>query len=81
MKCLITDKTSKKIRHDALSETVRFYSIVFCYVLADKYGFGKFKLHQILKSVTTLAEEINENRIQLDELKEVLNDEYDVIIK
>jgi hypothetical protein len=50
-------------------------------VLADKYGFGKFKLHQILKSVTTLAEEINENRIQLDELKEVLNDEYDVIIK
>ena len=49
--------------------------------LADKYGFGKFKLHQILKTVTNLTEEIIADEISLDDLNKVLYEEYDVEIK
>lgn len=81
MKCLANNRSAKRIESESIDKAVRFYAVVFAYVLADKYGFGKFKLHQILKTVTTLAEEINEGRISLDELKDVLNEEYDVIIR
>lgn len=59
----------------------RFYAIVFCYILADKYGFGKFKLHQILKTVTNLTEKIIADEISLEDLNKVLYEEYDVEIK
>ena len=52
MKCLANSATAERLKERVRKETIRFYAIVFCYVLADKYGFGKFKLHQILKTVT-----------------------------
>lgn len=78
MKCLANSATAERLRERVRKETIRFYAIVFCYVLADKYGFGKFKLHQILKTVTNLTEEIIANEISLDDLNKVLYEEYDV---
>lgn len=81
MKCLANSATAERLKERVRKETIRFYAIVFCYVLADKYGLGKFKLHQILKTVTNLTEEIIENEISLDDLNKVLYEEYDIEIK
>lgn len=80
MKCLAHERTSKSIESRVRKQTVEFYATLFAYVLADKYGFGKKKLHQVLKSVVNLAEEIADDDIKLGELKQVLTEEYDVII-
>nr|DAS66608.1 MAG TPA: hypothetical protein [Caudoviricetes sp.] len=81
MKCLANSATAERLRERVRKETIRFYAIVFCYVLADKYGFGKFKLHQILKTVTNLTEEIIANEVSLEDLNKVLYEDYDVEIK
>lgn len=81
MKCLANDRTAKALENKARKQSIEFFSVLFAYVLADKYGFGKQKLHQVLKTVIKLAEEIADDDIKLEELKEVLNEEYDVIFK
>lgn len=81
MKCLANDGSAKAIEKRIRLQTIEFYAVLFAYTLADKYGFGKKKLHQVLKTVTSLAEELADDDIKISELKEVLADEYDVIFK
>lgn len=81
MKCLANSATAERVKERVRKETIRFYAIVICYVLADEYGFSKFKLHRFLKAITDLTEEIIADEISLDDLNKVLYEEYDVKIE
>lgn len=78
MKCAANDKSFKALRKRVSFDTTRFIIIIVFYVLADKYRFGKTKLKQILRSVESLTEEIQDSEIKLEELADVLRDEYDI---
>ena len=49
-------------------------------MLTDKYGIGKQKIHQILKTFVSLTEELAGDEIKLAEIKETLLEEYDIDI-
>ena len=81
MKCLANDRSARVLVRRTREEVVQYYAILFSYVLADKYGFGQKKLHQILKTVVSLSEEIGDDEIKLEELEQVLNEEYNIIVR
>lgn len=78
MKVNIKDKSAKKMRDMIARETIFMYSIVFAYVLADKYGNGKKRIQQILKTVQKIIEEVYSGDISLEEMKDMLKEEYDI---
>ena len=91
MKCLATNSQIKKIKSEMETEykqredifrkqTIEFYATVFVIVLTDKYGIGKQKIHQILKTFVSLTEELAGDEIKLAEIKETLLEEYDIDI-
>ena len=79
MKRAANDRTYKQIQKNAFDDMAEYLSVAFTYVLADKYQFGKAKLQQVLESVAKLSDEVNENRISLNDMKEMLYQEYDII--
>ena len=88
MKCLATNSQIKKIKSEIETEYKQREDIfrkqaiatVFVLVLTDKYGIGKQKIHQILKTFVSLTEELAGNEIKLAEIKETLLEEYDIDI-
>lgn len=79
MKRAANDRTYKQIQKNVFDDMAEYLSVAFTYVLADKYQFGKAKLQQVLESVAKLSYEVNENRISLNDMKEMLYQEYDII--
>ncbi len=83
MKCLKSsnDTVGMKIRRECVKETTRFMLIVLASVLTDKYGFGKVKVQQVMKSIIDRADSINQGYIDLSDLEQILKDEYGIEVR
>lgn len=55
--------------------------IAMASVLTDKYGYGRQKVQQIIRSIEDRADSINKGYINLDDLEEILRDEYGIVIQ
>lgn len=60
--------------------TVKMMSEVIAYVLADKYGFGHQKLHQVIKSLEYASDSIVNGYMSLEDIESVLKNEHDIIV-
>lgn len=79
MKCVASNnKLSKEIRKQTTDTNVHTLMVSFASVLTDKYGYGKEKTMQILKSVCDRADSINKRYCKIEDLERVLKDEYDI---
>lgn len=82
MKCLASTSNSEalKIKQKAVKAACKFMLVTTASVLTDKYGFGKQKVQQILKSIEDRADSINQGYINLDDLEQILLEEYGIKI-
>ena len=83
MKCLASQAKSEaeKIKRNAVYNSTRVILIALASVLTDKYGYGRQKAHQVIRSIEDRADSINKGYIKLDDLEEVLRDEYGIVIQ
>lgn len=83
MKCYANSKKSEFDRgfKKGVIFAVRMMSVVICYVLADKYGFGHQKLKQIAASLNYTADSVVKGYISLEDLETVLKEEHDITIQ
>lgn len=83
MKCLASQPKSEaeKIKWNAVYNSTRVILIALASVLTDKYGYGRQKVHQVIRSIEDRADSINKGYIKLDDLEEVLRDEYGIVIQ
>ncbi len=79
MNCLANNKSfSKDLRKSTTDTNVHTMLVSFASVLTDKYGYGKEKTIQILKSVFDRADSITKGYCNIKELEKVLDEEYDI---
>ena len=80
MNCIASQSKSEaiKIKQRAVSAATRFMWVATASVLTDKYGFGKQKIKQVMKSIEDRADSINKGYISLQELEDILDEEYDI---
>ena len=69
---------SQKFKERAAINATRFILVATASVLTDKYGFGKQKVQQIIKSIEDRADSINKGYINIEDLEQILLDEYDI---
>lgn len=80
MKCVASNKSlSNQIRKQTTDTNVHTLLVSFASVLTDKYGYGKEKTMQILKSVFDRADSIVKGYCKIEDLEAVLKEEYDII--
>ena len=79
MNCVASNKgLSSEIRKQTTDTNVHTLLVSFASVLTDKYGYGKEKTMQILKSVCDRADSIDKGYCKIEELERVLKEEYDI---
>lgn len=79
MNCVASNKgLSKQIRNSATDLSVHTLLVSFASVLTDKYGYGKQKTMQILKSTCDRADSLNKGYCDIEDLERVLKEEYDI---
>jgi hypothetical protein len=80
MKCVASNKKlSSEIRKETTDTNVHTLLVSFASVLTDKYGYGKEKTMQILKSVFDRADSIVKGYCKIEDLETVLKEEYDIV--
>jgi hypothetical protein len=78
MKCLANKSTELKVREKTVKQVVRIMCVVVASILTDKYGFGKAKTQQILKSMQDRADSLLKGYANIEDFEKVLNEEYDI---
>ena len=80
MKCNCNNKTidRRKGYKEGVADTVRKMSVIICYVLADKYGFGHKKLSQVISSLTYASDSVVNGFVDIRDFEKVLKEEHDI---
>lgn len=78
MKCLANEKQEKKVRQKTIEQVARFMYIVVASIVTDKYGYGKAKTEQLLKSIAERADSVIKGYASIEDFEKVLNEEYDI---
>ena len=83
MKCNCNNKTidRRKGYKEGVNDTVSKMSIIICYVLADKYGFGHKKLKQVISSLTYASDSVVKGFVNVSDFAKVLKEEHDIEIE
>lgn len=66
------------ITNSSESATLRFFIISVASILTDKFGIGKQKVTQIIKSIMCRADDILNNKISGSDIEKLLKDKYDI---
>jgi ribosomal protein S25 len=66
---------------EGVSDTVQKMSVIICYVLADKYGFGHKKLQQVVSSLNYATDSVVKGLVNINDFAKVLKDEHDIEVK
>ena len=76
----LTPKSSeyKKLQSDVYAKTSKFFAIVTASVLTDKLGFNESKTKAVLSQIEERADSIVKGYMSLDDLEEVLKEEYNI---
>ena len=66
---------------EGVADTVQKMSVIICYVLADKYGFGHKKLQQVVSSLNYASDSVVKGLVNIKDFAKVLKDEHDIEIE
>lgn len=82
MKCNCGNKSidRRKGYQHGVADTVQKMSVIICYVLADKYGFGHKKLQQVISSLNYASDSVVKGLVKIEDFAKVLKEEHDVEI-
>lgn len=81
MKCLANKKSEKKVREQTIEYVSKFMYIIVASIVTDKYGYGKQKTEQLLKSIQDRADTVLKGYASIEDFEKVLNEEYDIYFK
>lgn len=81
MKCAANPKVEKNIREKTIEGTSRILYIIVASIVTDKYGYGKQKTEQLLKSIQDRADSVLKGYASIEDFEKVLNEEYDIWFK
>lgn len=81
MKCAANKVTEKKIRQNTIEQVARFMYIVVASIVTDKYGYGKQKTEQLLKSIAERSDSVIKGYASIEDFEKVLNEEYDIYFR
>ena len=83
MKCNCNNKTidRRKGYKEGVADTVQKMSVIICYVLADKYGFGQQKLNQVIASLTYASDSVVKGLVDIRDFENVLKEEHGIEIE
>lgn len=70
MKCAANKTTEKKIRQHTIEQVARFMTIIVASIVTDKYGYGKQKTEQLLKSIMDRAESVIKGYANIEDIAE-----------
>lgn len=60
---------------------IKAATAIMMYVMREKFGFGTKRLTRLWDEVSSLSEEMIDGRVKLDEITDVLLNEYGIDIK
>lgn len=72
------EKAYRDGRNQGIKESVTFFAHVGLLFLADKRGWKTRSLDQYVKYMIKYSEMFNSNDVTLDDIKQILKDEYDI---
>ena len=78
MKCLANKTAEKKVRQTTIKEVSKFMLIIVASIVTDKYGYGKQKTLQLLKSIEDRADSVIKGYVRIEDFEKVLAEEYDI---
>lgn len=76
-----TQADVNKARKQATDQGVAAATAIVMFVLREKFGFGKVRLTRFWNEVNSLAEDVSSGEVKLDDIMDVLRDEYDIEIR
>lgn len=68
----------QKAKKTAVQEAIRYHNVLTFTVLGDKYGWDYKKLHEFWKHIEDLSDSLNEGYVDFNDLRHVLEEEYQV---
>ena len=68
----------KKAKREAVMEAIRYQNILVFTVLGDKYGWDHKKMHEFWQHINDLSDSLNLGFINFNDLRHVLDEEYQV---
>lgn len=81
MKCAANKAVEKKIRETTINQVAKFMYIIVASIVTDKYGYGKQKTEQLLKSIQDRADSVIKGYASIEDFEKVLNEEYNIYFK
>lgn len=81
MKCLANKKSEKKVREQTVEYVAKWMYIIVASIVTDKYGYGKQKTEQLLKSISDRADSVLKGYANIEDFEKVLNEEYNIYFR
>ena len=81
MKCLANKVSEKKVRQNTIKEVSHFMAVIVASIVTDKYGYGKQKTQQLLKSIMDRADSVIQGYANIEDFEKVLAEEYDIYFR
>ena len=81
MKCLANKKSEKKVREQTVEYVAKWMYIIVASIVTDKYGYGKQKTEQLLKSISDRADSVLKGYASIEDYEKVLNEEYNIYFR
>lgn len=78
MKCLANKVSERKVRQNTIKEVAHFMAVIVASIVTDKYGYGKQKTEQLLKSIMDRADSVTKGYARIEDFEKVLAEEYDI---
>jgi hypothetical protein len=71
----------KRSNKQVLKKLADDYSAVLALCLRDRLGFGRLRAHRFLVGVTQMFEDLNADRLSLEDIKQTIDEELGIKIK
>jgi len=82
---LITVDEANRIMYQNCTKLVKKladdYSAVVAFTLHDKLGFGRTRSHKFLAAVMTMFDDVQAERLSIDDIRKTIEEEIGVVIK
>lgn len=75
-----TQMDIKRAKSKAQDEALYLSMAIFLTVLVDKEGYDKERLKKVWAEVNDLSDSIAKGYVKFNDLRQVLDDEYDIVI-
>lgn len=75
-----TQADIKRAKDQAQNDAVNLAMVIFLTVLADKQGYDKSSIREVWNEVNDLSESITQGYVKFQDLRKVLDEEYDILV-